>query len=223
MQQNRKLVPWSIGALLLSAAIGCGGPQKTDPQPQADTATPAKPPNVMLRLDGKVGGKDAHELQPGEILRSGDQMAVNVAVDTPAYVYVAFVSAQGSPQFAFPKSGDQQVTPDSPVRIPTNPDKWITLDKQTGQEDVLVYASSKPIPSTELTNLVTADAAKAKKDGAKKSAPHGPPKAKIVKPKGDDDALSAGSRGVHLDDEEDSGPTSANPNIVVKRFSIQHR
>lgn len=233
MQYKRNLLPLSLGALLLSTAIGCGGTQKTDPQPtfkldpQPQTVaptTPSKPPNVLLRLDGRTKGKDAHELQPGESLRSGDEMAVNVAVDSPAYVYVAFVSGAGSPQFAFPKSGDQQVTPDSPLRIPSNPEKWIELDKQTGQEDVLVYASSKPIPSAELTTLVTADAAAAKKAAAKKSAPKGPPKAKVVKAKGEDDALSAGSRGVKLDDDDEApAPTSGNPNIVVKRFSIQHK
>jgi hypothetical protein len=221
--------------LLLSLSIGCGGPQKKAEEPAAGQAqaqpqppppaVPAKPPQVMLRLDAIGNGQGAHELQVGESLRSGDKMAVNVAVDQPTYVYVAFASVAGAPQVVFPKSGDQQVTPDQPLRIPANPEKWITLDKQTGQEDVFVYASSKPIPSSDLTNMVNADAASAKKAAAKKSAHSGSPKVKVVKPKGNDDALSAGSRGVQIDDDDTdtTSTSSTNPNIVVKKFSVTHK
>lgn len=223
-------------ALLLGASFGCGGPQKpveqppvTQPPVQQPLPTPDKPPNVTLRLDGISSSKGAHELEPGEVLRSGDRMAVNVGVDQPSYVYVAVASATGSPQFIFPKSGDQQVDGAKPVRIPANPEKWIILDKQVGQEDVFVYASPKPIPSTELTNLVTADAAAAKKAAAKrasKAAPTGPAKTKPAKTKAEDaGALSAGSRGVQIesDDSDEAPPTPGNPNIVVKRFSVIHK
>lgn len=222
-------------ALLLGAAVGCAGHQKAaDPPPpppqpvQAPAPAPEKPPNVTLRLDGISGSKGAHELEPGEVLRSGDRMAVNVGVDQPSYVYVAVASATGSPQFIFPKSGDQQVGSDQPLRIPANPEKWIVLDKQTGQEDVFVYASPKPIPSTELTNLVTADAAASKKAAAKrisKAASSSPSKAKAKAKTEDAGALSASSRGIQIesDEPEDAPPTPGNPNIVVKRFSVIHK
>lgn len=227
-------------ALALSASLGCGGAQKaanptptqtTVPSPQPSTSEPAKPPQIMLRLDGKVDGKDPRELQPGESLRSGDEMAINVAVDQPAYVYVAFASsAGGGPQVLYPKTGDKQVLPDAPLRIPANTEKWITLDKQTGQEDIFVYASSKPIPSAELLNLINNDAAAAKKAAAKKaaaakSAPAGTIKGKAGKPsKGEDGALTSTSRGLQVEeDESESAAIPANPNIVVKRFSLTHK
>jgi hypothetical protein len=229
-------------ALLVSASLGCGGgqkkaeptlnpnpPQQQQQQPEPQTV-PDKPPTVMLRLDGIAGGKPMHELAPGESLKSGDKMAVNVAVDAPAYVYVALGSASGPPQIVFPKTGDQKVTPDQPLRIPANPDKWITLDNNTGQEDVFVYASPKPIPSAELTNLVNTDAANAKKNAAKRSA-KGPPKAKVIKPKsekgGGEESLSASNRGVSIEDDDDGGQSSGSapgsPHIAIKRFSITHK
>ncbi len=223
--------------LLFTLSLGCGGSQKSadkvpPPQPQPATASttdaapaPTKPPAVMLRLDAISNGKGTHELQAGESLRSGDKLAVNVAVDQPAYIYVAFASAAGgAPQFVFPKSGDQQVTPDSPLRIPANPEKWITLDKQTGQEDVFVYASSKPISSTELTNLVNADAAAAKKAAAKKASRPVTAKAKVVKAKGGgDDGLTADNRGIEIEPDDDAPSSNTNPNIVVKKFSVTHK
>lgn len=237
---HKKQIPVFVSAacaLLLGATFGCGGPQKNpDPQPTLQTQpvqqtapTPEKPPNVTLRLDGISSSKGAHELEPGEILRSGDRMAVNVGVDQPSYVYVAVASASGSPQFIFPKSGDQQIDSSKPVRIPANPEKWIVLDKQVGQEDVFVYASPKPIPSTELTNLITADAAASKKAAAKRAskvATPGPAKTKPAKGKTEDaGALSAGSRGISVeaDDTDETPPTPGNPNIVVKRFSVIHK
>jgi len=222
--------------LICTAVLGCGSSQKpvdpppklvTTPPPAAAPEVPPKPPSVTLRIDGRSVGKDTHELSPGETLRSGDQMAVNVAVDQAAYVYVAFASAGGPPQVVFPKSGDEKVTPEQPLRIPANPERWIILDKQTGQEDILVYASIKPIPSADLLSLINTDAADLKKAAARRAAAQaatrpqkGKGKAKAG-PGPAEEPLSASSRGVQIEDD-DSG-AAKNPGIVHKRFSVTHK
>jgi hypothetical protein len=152
-------------------------------------------------------------------------MAVQVTSDVPAYVYVALATSGVAPKLVYP-SGDQPGAPTQAVRVPQNPEKWIILDKQTGQEDVFVYASAKPIPPSELTNLLTADAEQAKKAAAKKAAAAKPAVAKPKSGKGKDaDALGAGSRGVQIESDEPEAPAAAstNPSIVSKKFSVNHR
>ncbi len=236
MSQNSRLISASMAwALFCSAAMGCGGAQKknevpvaaTEQPPKAEAAaeTPKDPPKVLLRLDAKSGGKEAHELQPGESLRSGDQMAINVAVNQLAYVYVAFASPGSPPQIIFPKGGDKQLSPDQPLRIPANPDKWFTLDKQAGQEDVLVYASNKPISSVELTNLVNADAEAARRAAARRAA-RVATRPKPAKGKGEDPLAAPDARALQLsgDDEGDGESSgSGNPEIVSKKISIPHK
>jgi hypothetical protein len=229
---------WALRIGIVMLAAGCGGPQKpADPPPAAakpepEKPVPQKPPTVTLRVDGISGSKGAHELAPGEVLRSGDQMAINVAVDQPAYIYVAASRAKNNlPGFIYPKSGDQLVSPEQPLRIPSNPEKWIPLDNEAGQEDIFVYAANKPISATELSNLLNTDVAFAKKVAEKRAAKAAaasaakPKPAKGGKGKSNDDALSAGSRGLQLDDDEADGaaPAPASPDVVVKRFSVTHK
>jgi hypothetical protein len=175
---------------------------------------------VKLRLDAISATKGAFEMQPGDELKSGDQMAVSVAVDQPAYVYVTLISGDGSSQRLFPKSGDKQITPAEPLRIPKNPEKWIPLDKNTGQ---FVYASKKPLQPEEQLNLLNADVAAVKAAAAKRASK---PKAK-AKPKDGPAHLTADSRGVILKDDEDEAGASAGATevngVVKKRFTLQHK
>lgn len=240
------------GALvgLLSGSLGCGGSQKkADPPPtttqsSAISATastssePQKPVEVSLRIDALSAAKGALALQPGDTLRSGDQLAISVTVDQPAYVYVAVGSSAGAPQLVFPKTGDQQLSASTPLRIPANPEKWIPLDTTVGQDDVFVYASPQPIGRAELFNLMNSDAAAAKKASAKRLAkaasapkaakPAKPPKTK--KPEGssatqeEPGGLSAGSRGLAVDgvDEDEAAPETPK-HITAKRFFLIHK
>ena len=82
---------------LLAVLCGCAlwacatAPKQADPVPAAapaaaaaPVATPEKPVELTLRIDAISGSKGALSLQPGDSLRSGDQIAINVAVDQPA-------------------------------------------------------------------------------------------------------------------------------------------
>lgn len=220
---------WMSAVLPLGCALllACTGSQKKEtpppppvvtPDPVAATPTePAKPVDVSLRLDAISSAKGAFEMQPGDVLKSGDRMAVSVRVDQPAYVYVTLISSDGTPQRLFPKSGDQQITPTEPLRIPKNAEKWITLDKNTGQENVFVYAAKKPLQAEEQLTLLNTDieavkaaAAKRKKASSKKAEPT---------------HLTADSRGVKLEDDEVGElPAAGEVNgVVKKRFVLQHK
>lgn len=216
-----------VGCALL---LGCAGTQKkptpppvtaTETAPAATTA-PAdngKPVDVMLRLDAISQTKGAFEMQPGDVLKSGDRLAVTVRVDQPAYVYVTVISSDGSFKRLFPKEGDQQVTPSEPLRIPKNPEKWIPLDENTGQENVFVYASKKPLPAEEQLNLLNADVEVVKAAAAKR-----PSKSKSSKAKDAPSHLTADNRGVILEDEEGGASSAVDANgVVKKRFVVRHK
>jgi hypothetical protein len=226
-QWMTRLVP--IGCALL---LGCsGGQKKADaPPPQVTTPPPAetpppvvdngKPVDVKLQLDAISAAKGAFEMQPGDVLKTGDRMAVRVSVDQPAYVYVTLISSDGNSQRLFPKAGDQQITPAEPLRVPKNPEKWITLDKSTGQENVFVYAAKKPLGPEEQINLLNADVATVKAAAAKRASRPKPAKAKDAPAH-----LTADSRGVKIEeDDDDAGAPSADANgVVKKRFMLQHK
>lgn len=221
-----RLVP--IGCALL---LGCsGGQKKVDAPPPVTTPPPVeappavvdngKPVDVKLQLDAISAAKGAFEMQPGDTLKTGDRMAVRVSVDQPAYVYVTLISGDGNSQRLFPKAGDQQITPAEPLRVPKNPEKWITLDKSTGQENVFVYAAKKPLGAEEQLNLLNADVAAVKAAAAKRASHPRPAKAKDTPAH-----LTADSRGVVVEgDDDNASAASADANgVVKKRFMLQHK
>ena len=219
----------SLAPLGCALLLACAGTQKKPPPPPppvVETPPPVadkppekeKPVEVTLRVDALSASKGALELQPGDQLKSGDRMAVTVRVDQPAYVYVTLISGDGSSRRLFPKEGDQQVTPSEPLRIPKNPEKWITLDKNAGQENVFVYAASKPLGAEEQLNLLNADV-----ETVKASAKH---KSKSGKSKDAPSHLTSEDRGVIVEGEDGSAGASegADKNgVVKKRFTVRHK
>lgn len=215
-----------LGCALL---LACAGAQKKPPPPPPVVETPPpkaeetpaekdKPVDVTLRVDAISASKGALELQPGDQLKSGDRMAVTVRVDQPAYVYVTLISGDGSSRRLFPKEGDQQVTPSEPLRIPKNPEKWITLDKNAGQENVFVYAAKKPLGAEEQLNLLNADVEVVKASAKRKS--------KSGKSKDAPSHLTAEDRGVIVEGEDGNAAASdgADKNgVVKKRFTVRHK
>ena len=229
----RMQMKWMSGVLPLGCALllACSGAQKKPPPPTTPPVTttpetppvaanpePPKPVDVTLRLDAISAAKGAFEMKPGDVLKSGDRMAVSVRVDQPAYIYVTLISSDGSSQRLFPKSGDQQITPTEPLRIPKNPEKWIPLDKSTGQENIFVYAAKKPLGPEEQLNLLNADV-ETVKASAKRAA-----KSKSGK-KDAPSHLTAESRGVVMDDAEtgEGAPSAEVNGVVKKRFVLHHK
>lgn len=241
--------PFALSLLAAGLLMGCAGAQKNTaaatPAPAAAAPVPApapasnKPVELSLRIDALSASKGALSLQPGDSLRSGDQIAISVTVDQPAYVYIAVASSSEPPKLVFPKSGDQQIQPGQVLRIPNNTEKWIPLDFKVGEDDVFAYAAVRPIPSGDLLNLIGADAEAAKKAFSKRAAksaakpaakPAAPKAAKPAKPSAapatdEPGGLSAGSRGLTIsdDDAETDAPPAPPPHIAAKRFFLIHK
>lgn len=243
--------PFALGLLGAGLMIGCAGPQKNTPASNppsaaapAATASPSapvsdKPVELSLRIDALSTSKGALSLQPGDSLRSGDQIAISVTVDQPAYVYIAVASSSEPPKLVFPKSGDQQIQPGQVLRIPNNTEKWIPLDFKVGEDDIFAYAAVRPIPSGDLLNLIGADAEAAKKAYSKRAAksaakpaakPAAPKPAKPGKPSAapaaeEPGGLSANSRGLTISDDESEtdAPPAHPPHIAAKRFFLIHK
>lgn len=246
----------AVGLCLIVSGLvlGCAGQQKPSPAPAATaTTTPstsspvapvsAKPVEMSLRIDAISTSKGLMSLQPGDSLRSGDQIAISVSVDQPAYVYIAVASSTEAPKIIFPKNGDQQVMPGQALRIPSNAEKWIPLDFKVGQDDIFAYAAPRPIPNGELLNLISTDADAAKKAFAKRAAksaskPAAKPAAKPAKPGSagpgkpgsagpsqEPAGLSADSRGLTIsdDDSETDALPAAPAHITAKRFFLVHK
>jgi hypothetical protein len=223
----------TLSALSALALIACSTPEKkpdqpvvTDPKPvEAKPVVSDKPVELTLKMDAISAKEGAIELKPGGTLKSGDRMAINFSVDQPAYVYIAMAPAVGQPAILYPKSGDELVQPGQSLRFPSNADKWIKMDDNTGVESFFVYASKTPLPPAELINMVNADAAVAKKKAASKAAA-----AKAARPSksGSSGApvLTADSRGIEIEGEEpETQPTSVSGSggVVRRSFSVNHK
>lgn len=220
----------ALGALALGSA--CGGAQHPTPTPTPQpvatptpTPTPAvaqqpvdngQPVNVSLQVEAltKAGGQRI--ISSGETLRSGDRMALRLEVDQLAYVYVAQASADGTSALIFPRSGDEQLKPGAAVRVPPV-GQWFKLDKDTGQENLFVYASRAPIADPVLQARIKSDA------DATKAAAAAAVKPKPAKPKrsGSPAGLTVATRGLELDDSAPA-PAVDKSGVSTVRFSIQH-
>ncbi|MFO0576756.1 MAG: DUF4384 domain-containing protein [Polyangia bacterium] len=228
----------TLSALSCFALLACTTPQKkpdevppggaTTVQAPPTTPPPAvsdKPVELTLKMDAITAKEGNIELKPGGTLKSGDRMAISFSVDQPAYVYIAMAPATGAPTILYPKSGDELVKPGQTVRFPSNAEKWIKMDESTGVENFFVYASKTPLPSSDLINMVNADAATAKKRAAARAATSGKSSGKS-KSGSAAPVLTADSRGVEVEGEEpETQPTSVagSPGVVRKSFSVNHR
>jgi hypothetical protein len=230
----------TLSALSCVALLACGTPQKKPdevppggakaPDTTVTTPPPApvsdKPVELTLKMDAITAKEGNIELKPGGTLKSGDRMAITFSVDQPAYVYIAMAPATGSPTILYPKSGDELVKPGQSTRFPSNAEKWIKMDETTGVENFFVYASKTPLPSSDLINMVNADAAAAKKRAAASGHSGSKSSGKSKSGGGSAPVLTADSRGVEVEGEEpETQPTSVagSPGVVRKSFSVNHR
>lgn len=186
--------------------------------------------HVGVQVEAMTAGT-LRVVRSGEILRSGDRIALRVEVDQPAYLYVALAAANGADTVLFPRAGDVQLKPGAPVRIPP-PGQWLALDRETGIENLLVYAAHRPLAADELRARLAEDAAAARAEAAraKKKASGKASSGKAssgAKPRPDPDeapgGLTTASRGLEVVPETTAAPPSDDPNVSKARFTIDHR
>lgn len=104
---------------------------------------------------------------PEETLLSGDQIAMHISVDRPAYVYLLQATADGSTAVVFPAHGGWRISPESsPLRVPEQ-GQWFALDQQKGREQVILVASSQPLDQRALLRAPKSQGNEGKKDPPK--------------------------------------------------------
>jgi len=222
-----------LAVLAASLALACRShsgaaapgptPASGGPATAAAATTPAepeKPIDLGLRVEA-VTKKGQGFIEPDEVLRSGDRMALHISVSEPAYVYVGYATSGKPGTLLFPKGAAEQIAPGTDFRFPPT-GHWLELDKNVGYEDVFVYAARRELAPPETVALLKEDSARANslrtKIAQKKKAPG---KRRADKARDDSpEALTAGTRGLQMADE---APESASANGVSKaHFPIIH-
>lgn len=194
---------------------------RAQPAPAA-TPAPEKPVDVSLRVEA-VTRRGHGFIESDETLRSGDRMALHVAVSEPAYVYVGLASSNGSRSVIHPKGEPELLATGTDLRVPPG-SQWLKLDKTTGQEDLFVYASRRVLTKAQLAALLEADGKRARRASAPRAAPASGAGARRPAPPADDspDALSPATRGLEV--VGDSGSELATEGGITKaHFTVQHR
>lgn len=218
---------WILAGSLAVLLAGCktAGPvqqARQDEAPDAGVAAPPPVPDRPIAVDLKVEAmtrKGQGFIDSEEILRSGDKLALHLVLSDPAYVYVGLLAADGSKSVVFPKEGHQILSAGIDHRIPAL-GQWFKLDRDTGREDIFVYASRKPLASEQTLALLDQDAARVRQAKA--------PKVKHPKrpsgSQGDDGpgALSPDTRGLDVVSDE-QGQAKADPNLTRAHFPIRHK
>ncbi|HUQ07395.1 MAG TPA: DUF4384 domain-containing protein [Kofleriaceae bacterium] len=155
-------------SLAFVIAVACGGgastPAPVSPAPRASPASrsPAAPVTAAPADDAvsvtfqafAAEGAGRRALAPGETLRSGDQVTMELTVDRAAYAYVLQFFADGSATVLFPHAAeDNRVS--GTTRVP--PTGWFQLDDTVGEETVYVVASTRPLAQVDASVLAVVD------------------------------------------------------------------
>ncbi len=108
-------------------------------------------PGVLLTLL-KCENSGETEINPGDVLTQRDRYAIRFTPETPAYVYIFQVDSQKKKERLFPNlrySGETNpVISGKSFRIPPK-GKWLWLDNNTGEEQVILIARSEPLADPE--------------------------------------------------------------------------
>lgn len=105
--------------------------------------------DVAVQISFLASGQTAWQpLWPSDTLHSGDQISLLVAAKQPLYIYVARVAPNGKLQSLYSNEANERATPEQPLAIPAAGGD-ITLNKEVGQEDLRVVASTKPLQIAE--------------------------------------------------------------------------
>lgn len=153
-------------ALLTLMLARCATAHETTPLVAEHVSAPtaaAQPSNRGLRVVSEadegplrlsVDARATHDgrsvvLREGSSLRSGDSIEFDVDVSRQAWVYVAYVDAQGEASILYPESGaGVLVHPGEQVRIPQRGTR-IELNEDSGTENVMLVASEQPLERSD--------------------------------------------------------------------------
>jgi outer membrane protein OmpA-like peptidoglycan-associated protein len=114
-------------------------------------ARPAAAAPAKLKVDVVVNyqkGSESRVLAPGGVLTPNDNYRITFTPNQESYVYVYQIDSRGNPNAVFPNAEYSPVT--NPLKgkhaqsVPP-PGRWLTLDRQPGEEEIVVLAAEKPL------------------------------------------------------------------------------
>lgn len=117
------------------------------PARETSSATPAAAAlRIKFSLESPLASGQIRRLLPGEVLTSGDRLAAQIEVSSPAYVYlVRRGSPNQPPSVLYPSNGGhERLHPELPLRIPSGTN-WFQLGASKGSIYVTVIASQEPL------------------------------------------------------------------------------
>ncbi|MGE0083360.1 MAG: DUF4384 domain-containing protein [Desulfococcaceae bacterium] len=104
-------------------------------------------------------GKTGQEIgvREKEVMTSADRYAVRIKTEEAGYVYVYNMDSSQNIISLFPNSRySAKINPlkaNESFRVPDN-DQWLTLDENTGREDIILLASKKPLSAQVCEQIV---------------------------------------------------------------------
>jgi len=108
-------------------------------------------PAVVLTLLKCENSRET-EISPGEVLTQRDRYAIRFTPENPAHVYIFQVDSQNRKERLFPNSDYSQENNPLPsgksCRIPPK-GKWLQLDNNTGEEQVILIARREALADPE--------------------------------------------------------------------------
>jgi hypothetical protein len=138
--------------LLVTAACGSSAPSPTNPEPTT-TEEPRGPVSVRFHMFSE-DGSGRRAIVPNQTLRSGERIAMELAVDRPVYGYVLQFFPDGSATLLFPQDGEDNRL-DGTRRVP--PSGWFELDDALGEETVYVVAATRPLEQADRSVLAAVE------------------------------------------------------------------
>lgn len=136
------------GLFLMLSLVGAGLPVLSV---QAEAVAPS---SIPANLTVDVWHNDVRrQLKPGEVLSSGDQIAIYIEHPTPAYLYVVNWDSQKRIQYLYPaveQLATVSLLDKGRSRIPEDEGFRITLDRTTGIESLYVVVHSARLTQKEI-------------------------------------------------------------------------
>lgn len=203
-----------------AVAVPLPAPIIEEPAPEPPPPPAAGPVELTVAVEAFTKAGELVPVRSGQTLHSGDRIAFTVGVTAPAYVYVALADAEQTPSIIFPREGDVRVEPGKAHRIPAE-GQWFRLDKDTGYEDLFVYAAGNPIARDEILARTRGQLdrlAELRKRAQHKPKPARPRPKQTTVARADDapGALTDDTRGLELDE----GPTTADAGAVIQQHLL---
>jgi pimeloyl-ACP methyl ester carboxylesterase len=112
---------------------------------------------LPLKISAQLRGRNGDVLPTHLTMKSGDQFAIHIESNKPAWYYVISHDGLGKIERVFPSQAiGSQASPETAIRVPKKDPKMLELDRHKGLESFYIFSSSKRNARLESIQLETA-------------------------------------------------------------------